>query len=157
MEVFGKPTLNPIIFFSGKILGYILWLIQFLMVIGFVIFERKNIFYNHQISFVILAIAMFFVVISLVNLGKSTRFGIPTNDTIFKNKGLYKISRNPMYIGINLLTISSMIYTLNLFVILIGVYSIFVYHLIILSEEKFLENRFGKQYFDYKNKVRRYL
>ena len=126
------------------------------MIIGFEIIERKYFFYNHQISFVILAIAAFFVVISLINLGRSTRFGIPTNETLFKTSGLYKISRNPMYIGINLLTISAMIYTLNLFGILIGIYSIFVYHLIILSEEKFLENRFGKQYSDYKNKVRRY-
>ena len=38
-----------------------------------------------------------------------------------------------------------------------GLYSIIIYHFIILGEEKFLESRFGKDYIEYKQKVRRYI
>ena len=62
-----------------------------------------------------------------------------------------------MYVGFNLITISSIIYTGNLFILLMGLYSIIVYHFIIISEEKFLASRFEMEYLDYKLGVRRYL
>jgi protein-S-isoprenylcysteine O-methyltransferase Ste14 len=71
--------------------------------------------------------------------------------------GIYRISRNPMYVGLHLLTLSSMVYTLHPLIILAGFFSFLVYHLIILGEEKFLAGRFGAPYLKYKQKVRRYL
>jgi protein-S-isoprenylcysteine O-methyltransferase Ste14 len=62
-----------------------------------------------------------------------------------------------MYLGINLWTFGAMIFILKFCVILLGVYSIVVYHYIILAEEKFLEARFGDKYLEYKKIVRRYL
>lgn len=62
-----------------------------------------------------------------------------------------------MYLGFNLLTISAMIYMLNLIIILFGVYSIVIYHFIIIGEEGFLEKRFGATYSNYKKSVRRYI
>jgi protein-S-isoprenylcysteine O-methyltransferase Ste14 len=62
-----------------------------------------------------------------------------------------------MYVGFNLWTISAMVYTLNIWIILMGLYSILIYHLIILGEERFMEGRFGYDYMSYKTKVRRYL
>ena len=98
-----------------------------------------------------------FTIISLINLGKSTRLGTPQESTEFKTNGLYKISRNPMYVGFNMLSLSAILFTHNFIVIFLGVYSIYVYHLIILGEEKFLESRFSEQYLEYKKNVRRYL
>jgi protein-S-isoprenylcysteine O-methyltransferase Ste14 len=62
-----------------------------------------------------------------------------------------------MYMGFNLLTISSMIYSMHIIIFLSGIFSIIVYHLIILAEEQFLEDRFGFEYANYKKKIRRYL
>jgi protein-S-isoprenylcysteine O-methyltransferase Ste14 len=62
-----------------------------------------------------------------------------------------------MYLGFNLLTISSIIYMLNPIVSLFGIYSIIIYHFIIIGEERFLETRFGTAYLDFKKRVRRYL
>jgi protein-S-isoprenylcysteine O-methyltransferase Ste14 len=83
--------------------------------------------------------------------------GLPTEKTILKTNGIYRFSRNPMYFGFNLLTIASMLYWININVIILGIYSIIIYHLIILGEEKFLEERFGDEYFSYKKIVRRYI
>lgn len=156
MDLIGKTSINPIIFYSGKISGYITWIIQLLIIMGVDLMNRMSFPYNDYISYLSLSIGLVLIVFSLINLGSSTRLGLPTDKTVFKSNGLYKISRNPMYVGFNLLTISSMIYTLNIWIVLLGIYSIVVYHMIILSEEKFLENRFGKEYLDYKLKVKRY-
>jgi len=62
-----------------------------------------------------------------------------------------------MYFGFDCFTLAAILYTLNIMVIIPGVYSMVIYHFIILGEEKFLENRFGNEYVEYKKKVKRYL
>ena len=157
MDIVGKTTINPILFYTGKISGYITWIILLLLMLGIDLIKRLSFGYNDYISYVILLIGLVFVIFSSINLGSSTRLGLPYENTVFKTNGLYTISRNPMYLGFNLITISSLIYTLNLWVMILGIYSIIIYHLIILGEEKFLEKRFGKEYANYKEKIRRYL
>jgi len=157
MELIGKTTINPIFFYSGKISGYLTWIALILLLLKINIIGKISFAYNDYISIVILIIGLIFFILGLINLGSSTRLGLPSESIVLKTSGLYKISRNPMYLGFNLLTISSMIYTLNLLIIVLGFYSIIIYHLIILGEERFLENRFGLEYTNYKKKVRRYL
>jgi protein-S-isoprenylcysteine O-methyltransferase Ste14 len=157
MDIIGKNTINPLFFYSGKISGYTTWIVMALSYFNFNIVEKElfhiNSFVYSSISFV----SLVFIVLSLINLGKSTRLGLPKESTDFKTNGLYKISRNPMYAGFNLLTISAILCCSNWLILLLGVYSITVYHFIILGEEEFLEKRFGRKYLDYKNAVRRYI
>jgi protein-S-isoprenylcysteine O-methyltransferase Ste14 len=157
MNLIGKATINPILFYSGKISGYITWIIYLLLIFKIDIIDRGTYIHNDYISYIILIIGLLFSILSIINLGTSTRLGLPSEDTVLKTNGLYKLSRNPMYLGFNLVTISSMIYTLNIWIILLGIYSIIVYHLIILGEEKFMQTRFGEKYIDYKIKTGRYL
>ncbi|HOI26382.1 MAG TPA: isoprenylcysteine carboxylmethyltransferase family protein [Paludibacteraceae bacterium] len=157
MEVIGKATINPFIFFSGKIAGYLTWFNSFLILCGIELIDKQSFYLSHYIAGFILIVGLFFTVISLVNLGKSTRLGIPSNDTEFKTNGIYKISRNPMYVGFNLITIASMIYACHWIVFALGIYSLITYHLIIKGEEAFMVKRFGEEYKNYQLKVRRYL
>ena len=157
MDLLGKTTIHPAIFFSGKVAGYSTWAIQFLFSIGIVLFARVSDAYCESLSLAFLVLRMFVIDISLINLGCSTRLGLPEEKTAFKSNGLYRISRNPMYVGFNLLTLSSMLYTLNVWVALLGIYSMVVYHLIIVGEEKFLAVRFGAEYAEYKKRVRQYM
>ncbi|MBU0473013.1 MAG: isoprenylcysteine carboxylmethyltransferase family protein [Bacteroidetes bacterium] len=157
MELIGKTTINPIIFYTGKISGYITWIILLLMLFGLNLVDNNQILFNQNISIFILLIGLIFTIISLINLGKSTRLGLPSNGTKLKTNGLYKYSRNPMYVGFDLITISAMIYTLHWLIIILGVYSLITYHLIIKGEENFMIKRFGGEYKKYQLKVRRYL
>jgi protein-S-isoprenylcysteine O-methyltransferase Ste14 len=157
MNLIGKTTIHPVFFYSGKISGYITWVAMLLMLMNIDKVDRKSFIYNTILSFAILLIGLVFVVWSMINLEKSTRLGLPTEKTVFKTHGLYAISRNPMHVGFNLLTISSMIYSLNILIILMGIYSILINHFIILGEERFMETRFGSDYLEYKKKRRRYL
>ncbi|MFH1851538.1 MAG: isoprenylcysteine carboxylmethyltransferase family protein [Candidatus Neomarinimicrobiota bacterium] len=154
-NLIGKATINPLLFYSGKISGYVLWilLLQALLSTGWTITMSLQ----KWITVIGLFIGLTFTVISLINLGKSTCLGIPGDTTAFKTNGLYRISRNPMYLGFNLLTLSAVLYLKNFPVLIFGIYSIVIYHRIILGEEKFLENRFAEQYIKYRQRVRRYI
>jgi len=157
MELIGRTTINPIVFYSGKISGYITWIILSLMLFDINLIERRLVFYNNYASIIILFVGLLFTVISLVNLGKSIRLGLPTDDTKLKTNGIYKISRNPMYVGFDLITIASIVFTLHWLVTILGIYSLITYHLIIKGEEAFMLKRFSNEYEEYQLKVRRYL
>ncbi|MBK7094555.1 MAG: isoprenylcysteine carboxylmethyltransferase family protein [Saprospiraceae bacterium] len=154
MELIGKTSINPFLFYSGKISGYITWGV-FLLSLSVVNLKEFSL-----ISFLSTLLFLFGFVItfsSILNLGKSTRLGLPEESTILKYNGLYRFSRNPMYLGFNLMTVASIIFTLNWIISILGIFSIFIYHKIILAEENFLTSRFADDYNKYKNKVRRYI
>jgi protein-S-isoprenylcysteine O-methyltransferase Ste14 len=157
MNIIGKTTINPIIFYTGKICGYLLWivllgyLLQIFPLIGIQLLATQI------ISILILSLAIIIIILSFVYLGKSVRLGLPSEETKLKTDGIYRISRNPMYLGFNLLTIASMLYCINIITFLMGIYCLTTYHLIIIGEEYFLKERFGEEYMKYLKKVRRYI
>jgi protein-S-isoprenylcysteine O-methyltransferase Ste14 len=157
MEISGKPTINPFLFYSGKTCGYIGWLALALALAGIKLPGSHTLFLNNIIALFLMIAGLMIITLSLVSLGGSTRIGLPTVETKLKTKGLYMFSRNPMYIGFHLVTAAAVIYTLNLSLFLISIYSMIIYHLIILGEEKFLDEKFGPEYQEYKKKVNRYL
>jgi protein-S-isoprenylcysteine O-methyltransferase Ste14 len=157
MEIKGNPTINPWLFYTGKTAGYLTWLILYLSAFHYYQLRLFHSRLTNSLTVVFLAAGIIFVMLSLAFLGKSVRLGLPTKKTRFKTGGIYQISRNPMYIGLHLLTLASMVYTLHPLVIIMGIFSFVVYHLIILGEEKFLKERFGEPYQKYMLKVRRYL
>ena len=103
-------------------------------------------------------VATIFLVLSLDHLGRFTKMGLPVNDTIrLQTAGIYRISRNPMYLGLMLLSVGSIMMIPNILAIISGLSGIILHHLIILKEERFLKARFGQEYIDYQSKTRRYL
>ena len=157
MHLLGRAPIHPLLFYSGKIAGYITWLLLILLVLEIDVVDRISFPFSDGIAMALFLVGSGLILVSIINLGGSTRLGLPTEATILKTHGLYKISRNPMYLGINLWTLTSIAYSLNLLIIILGIYSIVIYHRIILGEERFLEDRFGQTYLDYKKIVRRYL
>jgi protein-S-isoprenylcysteine O-methyltransferase Ste14 len=156
MNLIGKTTLHPLLFYTGKISGYATWIIFALSLFNFISLSGSPAGLLKTVSYGVLLVGLIIATISLINLGKSTRLGLPAEKTVFKTSGIYRFSRNPMYVGFDLLTIASMLYTFNLLVTLLGIYSLIIYHFIIVGEENFLEKRFGKAYLRYKKKVKRY-
>jgi len=156
MEVSGKPTIHPFLFITGKASGYIAWLILAIALSGVGYFHQSSGKVYDYIAFSCLFAGALIVFLSSFTLGRSLRIGLPTEQTRLKTKGIYILSRNPLYLGAHLITLASVLYTLIWWVALLAIFSYYVYHLIILGEERFLESRFGSEYLDYKNKVRRY-
>lgn len=157
MEIVGRTPIHPLLFISGKICGYLTWIFLILGLTGISFLQSGSTPPLRYLSFIFLAAGIMYLIVSSYYLGRSVRIGLPETMTVLKTTGIYRFSRNPMYAGFNMVTLSSMLYTFNIIVILAGIYSIIVYHLIILGEEKFLGNRFGEEYLMYKKRVRRYL
>jgi protein-S-isoprenylcysteine O-methyltransferase Ste14 len=105
---------------------------------------------------------LFFIGIAVYGLGiivytaSTISFASPEKNGINQN-GLYRISRNPMYIGYFIYFLGCVLLTgsVELFVILV-IFQISA-HWIILSEERWCINEFGESYISYMKHVRRYL
>ncbi|MDD1697645.1 MAG: phosphatidylethanolamine N-methyltransferase family protein [Methanoregula sp.] len=90
-------------------------------------------------------------------LGESFRLGTPKEDTSLKTDGLFRLSRNPMYVGVYATIIAASLYTLNPVVILLGAFVVAVHHAIVLAEEKTMHKVFSQEYSAYCSHVRRYV
>jgi protein-S-isoprenylcysteine O-methyltransferase Ste14 len=90
-------------------------------------------------------------------MGSSFRLGTPKEQTLLKVEGLFRLSRNPMYVGMYATMVASALYTLNLVVIFLGAFVIAIHHFIVLAEEKKMQKVFGQEYLDYRARVRRYI
>jgi protein-S-isoprenylcysteine O-methyltransferase Ste14 len=157
MELVGKTTIHPFFFYSGKICGYTAWVLFVLAIFDILPLCKHSIEILKIFALALILAGLIFAFVSLKNLGSSTRLGLPTGDTELKSNGLYRISRNPMYLGFDLITVGTIIYTGCPVIVTLGIYSIIIYHFIILGEEEFLAQKFGDKYIEYKKKVRRYI
>jgi protein-S-isoprenylcysteine O-methyltransferase Ste14 len=78
--------------------------------------------------------------------------------TVLVTDGLYRYTRNPMYLGLALIALGAWVVLGTLSALLpIAVFvGIIEYHFI-RAEERFLESIFGGRYLDYKGRVRRWI
>lgn len=126
-------------------------------------FNKANFSLNqhNQFALFFLIVALIIIVISIAKFIKikTTISPLKPNKTsILVDSGIYKHTRNPMYLGLLLILFSLFLYLKNFLSFL--VLPLFVIHITknqILPEEKVLENLFGEQYKKYKNKVRRWI
>ena len=96
--------------------------------------------------------------IAIITMKNSCRAGIPSEDKIeFVSNGIYKISRNPAFVGFDLMYIGICLLYCNVLTIVFSLFAIIMLHFQILEEEKYLKKTFGEKYLTYKNKVCRYI
>tara|TARA_B100000575_G_scaffold219208_1_gene179700 strand:- start:4241 stop:4690 length:450 start_codon:yes stop_codon:yes gene_type:complete len=117
--------------------------------------------YRQIISILILVIGLIIIISPIVNFIKSKT---TVNPVKFKNvnrlvtTGIYKHSRNPMYLGMIIIIISITVYYLNyLSVFSPLIFYIWINKFQISREEIFLEDKFGDEYLKYKSKTRRWI
>ncbi len=88
----------------------------------------------------------------------SWRAGIPGKDkTKIVTEGVYKFSRNPTFLGFDLMYIGVFLMYANVLTGFFTVFAVLMLHLQILQEEKYMLSEFGEEYADYKKHVCRYL
>ncbi len=88
--------------------------------------------------------------------GEALRPSTPSRQLF--TKGVYAYTRNPIYVAMMLLGGGLGFATLNLWTILMTFMAgVIINYLVIKPEERYLEDRFGVEYEDYKKRVRRWM
>lgn len=95
---------------------------------------------------------------SVCTMRDSWRAGVSTTDqTELVTGGIYQISRNPAFLGFDLVYIGILILFFNWVLFAVSVFTILIFHLQIVNvEESFLFTTFGNSYLEYQKKVNRY-
>ena len=88
--------------------------------------------------------------VSVVNFARPAGNGLNTN-------GLYRISRNPMYVAYLIAFLGCAVLTSSWFMLALLIVFQISAHWIILAEERWCLQRFGGEYLKYKSRVRRYI
>jgi protein-S-isoprenylcysteine O-methyltransferase Ste14 len=90
------------------------------------------------------------------------RMGTPVNPyaptTALATSGPYRFTRNPMYLGLVLMTVGFALVMNSMWLVLMAVpVLLLLRNLVIVREERYLEELFGDEYRAYSKRVRRWL
>ncbi|MAM15835.1 MAG: isoprenylcysteine carboxyl methyltransferase [Flavobacteriaceae bacterium] len=117
---------------------------------------------NRALYSIIILLLGILVIISPVY--KFIKSKTTVNPVEFKNveklvtSGIYKYSRNPMYLGMIMIIISTTVYYFNFYSLLTPfIFYFWINRFQIKREEVFLEEKFGQEYLSYKTKTRRWI
>ncbi|TYQ15218.1 UNVERIFIED_CONTAM: protein-S-isoprenylcysteine O-methyltransferase Ste14 [Acetivibrio alkalicellulosi] len=106
---------------------------------------------------ILIGIGLLFSTIASLNLGRSWRVGVNNSEkTELITKGIYKFSRNPYFLFYDIVLIGLSLSSQSILVIVFSLTTISMFHILILKEEKYLENVHGGEYIKYKKQTRRY-
>ena len=111
---------------------------------------------TQMIGHLLAAAGFVIVTLGFVSLGKSVSVGLSCEETELKTRGVYRITRNPLYFGAFLVCAGSCIHSIHLANFFLFALTAAIHHNIILKEEQFLEQRFGQRWLDYRAQVHRY-
>lgn len=110
------------------------------------------------IGLMVASLGMAVFLISMITMRDSWRAGIPEKDkTELVTVGIYRFSRNPAFLGFDMMYIGLLLCYFNWVHLLFVACAVIMLHLQILQEEEYLLNAFGSAYQEYKNNTSRYL
>lgn len=102
-------------------------------------------------------VAVLFFAAATITMKNSWRVGIPEEKTALVTEGIYRWSRNPAFVGFDLLYLSIGLMFFNVPLAVISIWAAGMLHLQILQEEEHMEKMFGEEYVEYKKHTMRYL
>ena len=106
-------------------------------------------------------IAVFLAVIAMAQFDRNNTTVHPQNPSKtvkLVTGGVYRLSRNPMYLALTLLLVAWGIWLANGYsLLLVPLFMWCIYFFQISAEEQVLEASFGEDYQNYRNKVRRWV
>ena len=122
------------------------------IIIGLVTFPAMR-----EIGLVLMFFGVVFFLLAIITMQDNWRAGYNNDqDTQLVINGIYKFSRNPAFVGFDLLYMGCALSFPNIINAPLALIAVAMFHVQILGEEKFLIDKFGKAYLDYKARVRRY-
>lgn len=114
--------------------------------------------FMHVTGLVLMTAGSVFFMLALAAMKLNWRAGYNDEQhTQLVTRGVYQISRNPAFVGFDLLYIGCAFALPNLLNIAAAIFAVVLFHVQILGEERYCERAFGQVYANYQSRVRRYL
>ena len=137
------------------------------LIFGLIIFFSKSLFpifkfNNSNYVSLIFLIFGFIILITAVKSFKKHQTTInplnPDQASTLVNSGIFSFTRNPMYLGM-LFILLSISFNFNILggIIICFLFKIYITRFQIMPEEEAMEKIFGKDFVEYKKKVRRWI
>lgn len=105
----------------------------------------------------VLSLGVLIFIIAMTTMRGNWRAGFDSSqNTDLVTSGIYRFSRNPAFVGFDLLYIGCAIAFPNVINIGTALTCVLLFHVQILGEEKYCSKAFGKEYDNYRSLVRRY-
>jgi protein-S-isoprenylcysteine O-methyltransferase Ste14 len=158
ISIFAKPPINPLAFMTAKLCAFSSC---FFIPAGIVWPELR--WYSAPEWLNLFALLPFFsgiviAIIAMKKLGDDLIFGLPQSSIrSLKTDGIFRFSRNPLYLGFILIIVSSCLITPNPINVAAAIIAIAFHHRIILREEDYLISKLGNEYHAYMKATGRYL
>lgn len=127
------------------------------MILSIILINNISNLYLNVLGIVFGALSIIFFSFATITMKNNWRVGIPEEKTSLVNYGIYKWSRNPAFVGFDLLYLSITIMFFNIPLLVITSISILTLHFQILQEEKHMVKMFGDDFNNYIKHTRRYL
>ncbi len=109
-------------------------------------------------GFLIALIGDAIFLIAVLCMKDSWRAGIPEKDkTELVTGGIYAFSRNPAFLGFDLMYIGVLFMYCNILTGAFTAFAVVMLHMQILQEERYMASTCGEEYLSYKKRVFRYL
>ncbi len=152
----GKEGFPKFIEVTLKITTYLLLILQ---IISILFYSEATHRLLQIMGVIVQAFGVVVFVISVTEMKDNWRAGVQREDkTNLVTSGIYSISRNPAFLGFDLMYIGILLTFFNWFLYFVTVFAVCLFHLQIVNvEEDFLLETFGQEYLEYKRKVCRYL
>jgi protein-S-isoprenylcysteine O-methyltransferase Ste14 len=109
---------------------------------------------RYFIAIPLILIGTFIVSYGIYTLGIKNTYGLENG---FTTKSPYKYTRNPQYLGDIILSLGLILFINSLHITILLVLTIIIFTIMPLAEEIWLEEKYGKEYIEYKNKTSRFI
>ena len=110
--------------------------------------------FSDLVGFLIIVIAFIILLVSIKDLGRNlSPFPRPLNNSNLVTKGIYRLTRHPMYYSLIFISIGVFIIKLSFYYLFLTISLALIIKFKIALEEKYLMNKF-KNYLLYKNEVK---
>ncbi len=152
----GKVGIVKVIELTTKAATYTVFVIELFSILLNTYFFTTSV---RIIGALIGVVGMVIFIISVTTMQDNWRAGIAkTGKTTLVTTGIYQISRNPAFLGFDLVYIGVMLMFFNGVLAVATLFAMIMLHLQIVNvEEDFLLETFGEEYLIYQKKVCRYL
>ena len=174
-KTYKKTGINPITFgkadTANNYIGFVMKLLIALLFIVVLFYSLSTTLYKYlvpinylenknllMVGLVIIHFSLIWISIAQYQMSTSWRIGIDeVNKTELKTKGIFSISRNPIFLGMILSVLGIFFILPNALTFFLTLTTYLVIQIQIRLEEEFLEKQHGNDYLNYKLKTRRLL